>query len=181
MPQTDLTTLSDPSLTLRFCCCAEWVKKRVRLTHSGFSLPVPGRTRETKELEFIEMLVDSVPTLITAAGDVDVQPIQLSYDPSDPYAVTLTIFTESGDVEWVFARDLLRDALSSTVGQGDIQLRSDVGAVIIDLSSPSGEAQLECARRSVEQFIAASYDAVPDGSESGFVDVDSWIQELLDH
>ncbi|MCH9815426.1 MAG: SsgA family sporulation/cell division regulator [Actinomycetia bacterium] len=155
------------------------MNKLAALTHTGFSLPVPGRTRETKELEFIEMLVDSVPTLITAAGDVDVQPIQLAYDPSDPYAVTLTIFTESGDVEWVFARDLLRDALSDSVGQGDIRLRSDVGAVIIDLSSPSGEAQLECARRSVEQFISSIYDAVPDGSESGLADVDGWIQELL--
>jgi hypothetical protein len=125
------------------------------------------------------MLIDSVPTLITAAGNVDVQPIQLSYDPSEPYAVKLTIFTESTDVEWVFARELLRDALVRNVGDGDIRLGSDGAAVTIELSSPSGEAQLECARHSVEIFVAGVYEAVPEGGESLRTDVDRWIEDLL--
>ena len=47
----------------------------------------------------------------------------LAYGVEDPFAVSATFRTGDGDITWTFARDLLRDGMSESVGEGDIQIR----------------------------------------------------------
>lgn len=127
---------------------------------------------------FLSPVSHDVTTLITHSGIVDAHPVVFTYDPRDPYAMKLTVASAGVFVEWVFARDLLRDGLDTVAGQGDVALFPDSGAVVIELHSIEGSFRLECARQGVQRFVADMYETVPEGSESDNVDVDRWIYEL---
>ena len=62
-------------------------------------------------------------------------------------------------MEWILARDLLAAALHSREGIGDVQ------------AWPSAAA--------VEAFLAQTYQVVPDGTESDYMDFDAELTELL--
>ena len=111
----------------------------------------------------------------------------LSFDASDPYAVTVAFHTGSagsGDiVRWTFARQLLTDGVRAPVGQGDVQVwpsSSDVGEVVcLSLSSPSGKALFEIPVSELVEFLTMTYAAVPTGAESDHIDVDAELAVLL--
>jgi hypothetical protein len=47
----------------------------------------------------------------------------LRYDASDPYAVHVGFHTGGDDVvEWTFARQLLTDGVTRSIGEGDVQV-----------------------------------------------------------
>lgn len=121
----------------------------------------------------------SVPTLITVDEDFDAIPTKLSYDSADPFAVTLTSTSSNSEVQWVFARDLLRDGLAGQTGEGDVKIHPDAGAIVLELNSGDGSAKLECARRSIEGFVDDIYSAVPEGSECQSQCLDGWLAELV--
>lgn len=107
---------------------------------------------------------------------------QFSFDPADPWAVTMTLETVSGQVRWTFARDLLVDGQYEPVGDGDVHVwpcLSPCGeaVVIVELDSPAGETLLQFPTRAVQDFVYASLDVVPRGAES--VDVDAWLANLF--
>src|SRR6201995_4742951 len=82
---------------------------------------------------------------------------ELSYDPTDPYAVTMRLEARSGSVTWTFARELLAVGLFEPSGDGDVQVwpcLSSTGeaVVIVELSSPDGSALLQTGSRAVQQF-----------------------------
>lgn len=110
-------------------------------------------------------------------------PAKISYDANDPFAVTTTFRTGEGDITWVFARDLLRDGLTESVGEGDVAIRPahpSMGAkVLITLSSPSGSAKLEGQRDDLRLFVNEMYSLVPEDEEWRYVKIDSVITELL--
>ena len=104
------------------------------------------------------------------------------YDPADACAVTLVLQTQSGPVNWTFARELLADGQYEPTGDGDVHVwpcLSSCGeaVVIVELCSPVGETLLQFPSRAVQEFILSSVDSVPMGSED--VDVDAWLQQLL--
>ena len=70
----------------------------------------------------------------------------LSYDPTDPYAVRLEIGTGEETVTWYFARDLLRDGTTRPVGDGDVRITPVTGTaqreIAVTLTTPEGHAAL---------------------------------------
>jgi hypothetical protein len=51
--------------------------------------------------------------------------------------------------------------------------------VIIELCSPDGELLVQAGARSVDTFVTAMLDSVPDGEESAFVNFDDELASLL--
>lgn len=105
-----------------------------------------------------------------------------SFNPADPWAVTMRLSSATGPVDWTFGRDLLLKGQYEPTGDGDVHVWPCLSAageavVIIELVSPSGETLLQFPTRDVQDFVYASLDAVPLGSEH--VDVDSWLEALL--
>lgn len=107
---------------------------------------------------------------------------EFNYNPADPWAVTMTLSTLAGPVEWTFARDLLIEGQYEPTGDGDVHVWPCLSAcgeavVIVELDSPSGESLLQFPTRAVQDFVLASLETVPQGAEAA--DVDSWLVELF--
>lgn len=121
--------------------------------------------------------------VLTADRSVTVLAL-MDYAAHEPYSVRATFRTSEGDVNWVFARDLLAEGLRKPAGDGDIAVwpsRNSSGDVFcLSLSSPSGQALMEAPREDIEDFLARTYTVVPAGSESGMIDIDSLIDRLLE-
>jgi sporulation and cell division protein SsgA len=102
----------------------------------------------------------------------------LSYDPTDPFAVTLTLKTNPRDVRWTFARDLLVDGLSEPAGAGDVVLFPALDAEtgfavnVIELRSRDGYFMAQMPRQALQSFVRAMLDSVPLGAESELLDLD---------
>ena len=103
-------------------------------------------------------------TLLTADGC----PVRARwvFDPADPLAVVLAMFTGNDVVEWSLARDLLTGGIRSDswVGEGDLRLHVSSwpeprGSLVLDLRSPDGEARLWADLATVRDFLAGT--AVP--------------------
>jgi len=120
-------------------------------------------------------------------------PVQahLRYVPTDPYAVHV-VFHAAGEervtpdapsVSWSFARDLLVTGLVEPAGIGDVRVwpwSTQGGEVVaLALSSPDGHALFEAPRRTLEQFVARTFDAVPPGEEPFHLDVEQAVGRLL--
>ncbi len=108
----------------------------------------------------------------------------LRFEVDDPYAVHVAFHTGGTDVvEWTFARQLLSDGVSRSVGEGDVQVwpshASGRPVVCLSLSSPSGRALFEVPLTELVEFLNRTYRAVPIGSESQHVDVEAELALLL--
>jgi len=119
-----------------------------------------------------------------------------SYSRQDPYAVTMSLDT-GGDqpVVWTFARDLLAAALLAPAGMGDVQAwpstesavpaeaDADAGTgekiLSILLGSPDGRARFEADAAGIEAFLARTCELLPAGQESGYLNLDAGLTELL--
>lgn len=109
---------------------------------------------------------------------------QLHYDPRDPYAVTSVFHTGHGEVRWTFGRDLLAEGLYEPAGDGDVHVwpcldASGHAVVIIELSSPDGEALVQARTGDLTEFVERMSAAVRPGTESELVDVDAAITAIL--
>jgi hypothetical protein len=109
---------------------------------------------------------------------------RLAYDARDPFAVRMALRSPGGpEVEWVMSRDLLAGGLSEPSGEGDVGIWPSTSAgedvLCLSLASPDGQALLvgDCAE--VSGFVERTYDAVPSGEESGFIDLDALVEQLL--
>lgn len=138
-----------------------------------------GPTRETTDI----VLRTAVPFLSgeTATEHLDGE---FSFDPADPYAITMKLEARSGSVTWTFARELLAEGLYEPAGDGDVQVwpclsHHGEAIVIVELCSPDGTALLQTSSRAVQQFVDAIYRAVPAGCESAHLDIDSLVGRLL--
>ncbi len=116
----------------------------------------------------------------------------LYYSCQDPYAVKMAFHVGTDEpVEWTLARDLLAAALHSCEGIGDIQAwpsaapadqaGTAIGRKILNISmtSPFGHAQFEASAAAIEAFLAQTYQLVPHGEESDYMDFDAELTELL--
>jgi hypothetical protein len=115
----------------------------------------------------------------------------LSYSCQDPYAVKIAFHVGTDEpVEWTLARDLLAAALHSREGIGDVQAWPSAAAgdglagighkvLNIAMTSPFGHAEFEASAAAVEAFLAQTYQVVPDGTESDYMDFDAELTELL--
>ena len=124
------------------------------------------------------------------------------YSGSDPYAVRMAFHVGTDEpVEWIFARDLLAAGIDSRHGEGDVQVwpspvsvaeTSDLevigaaespgipGKVLnIELSSPFGQAHFEAPAEAMSAFLQRTYQIVPAGQESRYIDLETELNDLL--
>ncbi|OEV05253.1 SsgA family sporulation/cell division regulator [Streptomyces oceani] len=133
-------------------------------------------------------------------SDVLVQPVQarlivrttaalpltavLRYDRADPLAIHASFPAESSldgaEVDWVFARELLRAGLHAPAGDGDVRLWPG-GRVhtMLELHTPEGMALVELRRAELRYFLRRCDAAVPRGQEDLGGDLDSGLAALL--
>lgn len=109
---------------------------------------------------------------------------EFSYDPNDPYAITMKLEAKSGSVTWTFARELLADGLFHPTGEGDVQVwpclsNNGEAVVIVELCSPDGTALLQTPSRAVQHFVTSVFATVPAGRESTHVRIDALVARLL--
>ena len=124
--------------------------------------------------------------VISAANTMSVR-AGLRYDIADPYAVQVRFHTGSSDdddsVQWTFARQLLTDGVAGPAGEGDVRVWPSDGAggldVSLSLSSPSGSALFQVPLRELVDFLTMTYQVVPTGTESEYVDVADELSMLL--
>ena len=137
--------------------------------------PAPGSITAPLELQ-----------LVSAAGTSMPVEAAFGYDPGDPFAVRaeFTLAPDDEPVVWVFARDLVVQGLHAPAGQGDVALwpsRSQGQPMVcLALSSPDGQALLECRRGDLVAFLDQTLATVPAGDESRHLDVDTPLVRLLD-
>jgi hypothetical protein len=125
----------------------------------------------------------------------------LYYSCRDPYALRMAFHVGTDEpVEWIFARDLLAAGMQARHGDGDVQVwpsarsradadspgvietadrDADAEVLNIELSSPFGQALFEAPARALSAFLQRTYQIVPAGRESDFVDIDAEITDLL--
>ena len=126
-----------------------------------------------------------LPLTLLSDSDIEVTVgARLSYSAADPFAVCMEMVTGPDDVVlWNFSRDLLSAGTRAAAGEGDIRISphrvGGVARIRLDLSTPSGQATLEASLAEVVEFLTASYELVPSGAESDFLDVDGLLARLL--
>src|SRR5215212_5563736 len=121
--------------------------------------------------------------LVVADADAVPLPVSLRYCATDPYAVRAVFSGDGMEVEWVFARDLLRTGLTSPVGEGDVHVWPSWGTgrelLMISLTSPNGQAVLKTGAEDVRAFLDRTAAVVPDGEESLYLHLDAAAPRLL--
>ncbi|MFF0115046.1 SsgA family sporulation/cell division regulator [Streptomyces prasinus] len=124
------------------------------------------------------------------AGVTDRFPVlaHLSYDPADPFAVTL-VFSHDGRIlaRWQLDRGMLADGLTRPVGIGDVRLRPESRGVGRELRMEFlGEPHADGGRHHavvfawagvVGDFLSRTFRSVPSGSEE--TRLDGFLAEVL--
>ena len=108
----------------------------------------------------------------------------LDYCADDPYAIKMAFHVGTDEpVEWIFARELLAAGLEAPTGEGDVQVwpqDGDASDILnIALSSPFGEAHFQAPKSATAEFLRSTYQIIPEGSETDFLNVDSELEDLL--
>ncbi|MEV5409901.1 SsgA family sporulation/cell division regulator [Thermopolyspora sp. NPDC052614] len=108
----------------------------------------------------------------------------LSYTATDPYAIRMAFHVGNDEpVEWIFARELLTVGIVRRVGDGDVQVwpaRSDGERTLnISLTSPFGQALFEVPLAPLTEFLHRTYELVPAGRETDFMDLDEELSNML--
>jgi hypothetical protein len=122
----------------------------------------------------------------------------LHYSGSDPYAIRMAFHVGPEDpVEWIFARELFADGMTTPEGDGDVQIwpslaesknagndaggkaRGPLSVLNIKLCSPFGEAHFEAPIEAIANFLDRTYGIVPMGRESAVIDIDGELSSLL--
>jgi Streptomyces sporulation and cell division protein, SsgA len=129
-------------------------------------------------------IITEVTLALLTDGDQISVGARLGYDAGDPYAVSLEMVTGPEDVVvWSFSRDLLSAGTREAVGDGDIRIspvrRGGLARISLELRTPTGEALLEASLAEIVEFLSASYEVVPSGTESSYLDLDGLLARLL--
>jgi hypothetical protein len=117
----------------------------------------------------------------------------LHYSRQDPYAVRMSLDAGRAEpVEWFLSRDLLTAALHSRAGIGDVRAwpsardarveaagLSEGKVLNIELGRPDECARFEADATGIGAFLAQTYELVPAGEETDFLDLDAGLAELL--
>jgi hypothetical protein len=112
-------------------------------------------------------------------------PASLYYTADDPYAIRVAFHVGLEEpVEWIFARELLTMGIDGRQGNGDVRVWPSSGTqgdlvLNLVLSSPYGQAHFEASTGEVSDFLRRAYQVVPAGQESGHLDLESELTDLL--
>jgi len=119
---------------------------------------------------------------LVAEGQGTLQiPVTVTYDPrSCPFSLEMTFHSEAA-VTWVFARELITNPSLSVPG-ADLFISVSgayADSLLLRLSSPNGTAIVAVPRADLEQFVAATFEHVPAGTEMTWVNIDDVVTGLL--
>lgn len=106
----------------------------------------------------------------------------LKYDSDNPAEVSFTFHTPDKSPEWIFSRELLKEAMSDRgmSGEGDVLFYDHGDAVSMLLKSPEGTGLAIFQRGVIVDFVKDVYEAVPDDSEVfSDDDLDAWLKGLV--
>lgn len=121
--------------------------------------------------------------VLAAAVDDAILPARLSYDPSDPIAVSITFGTGGDTVSWTMARELLWDGLATPgkwAGVGDVAVTRTDGTYFMRLTGPDGRvATFRFQASEIRGFLSESYVVVPRGYEASLIDWDSETASIM--
>ncbi|MER5195778.1 SsgA family sporulation/cell division regulator [Streptomyces sp. NPDC002755] len=111
-------------------------------------------------------------------------PATLSYDRQDPFAVRMTFpapaTLEGVEVCWTFARDLLAAGLHDAEGHGDVRVRPyGYGRTVLEFHAPEGTAVVHVHTEEIRDFLRATSELVPTGTEYRQLDLDHDLAELM--
>ncbi|MFI7385291.1 SsgA family sporulation/cell division regulator [Streptomyces sp. NPDC049813] len=119
-------------------------------------------------------------------------PVELRYEPGDPYAVRLT-FHLPGDapVTWAFGRELLVDGVNGATGDGDVRISPVAcasggatdelpGEVHIRLQVGGDHALFRAGVAPLIAFLDRTDKLVPLGQEQALSDYEAELDEALD-
>jgi hypothetical protein len=102
----------------------------------------------------------------------------VTWDSQRPLEIEIIFTGADGDVRWVFARDLIADALDhGSAGDGDIHVSTDGTHLSLELFQPP-HAVFRTASFPLRGFMSSTYAIVPRGHEE--LDVDEIIANLLE-
>lgn len=116
---------------------------------------------------------------IRTETDAEAVEVQLSYDPSDPLAVTVAMAGPQREATWVFSRDLLSDGLRSMVPLGEGRVQVQATSVLTEVSHLEDDGTPVVLRLpwwNTREFVRLSQAAVGRGEEA--CDVDAWVAAL---
>ena len=121
-------------------------------------------------------------SMLFAGGESDqTVTTTLRYNVFEPFQVTATLsLPDAPSVQWVLARELLREGLVIPSGLGDITVRPTPHGLLIGLRSPGGRALLLAPTEPIAEFVQAVYRAVPDGAEGDFFSIEAALDRLAD-
>jgi len=108
----------------------------------------------------------------------------VEYAANDPYALRVAFHVGNDEpVEWIFARELLTVGMGRLVGDGDVQVWPGPpdyhGSLNLGLSSPYGDALFEVPLAPLADFLHRTFEIVPAGHETEFVDIETELDDLL--
>lgn len=93
--------------------------------------------------------------------------VEMHFDPEDPAAVYFTFENEDGsEVQWVFARDLLMEALEDkSSGYGDVSFTAKNPYVTMAFEYISGSGCVIFSYDIMKEFVELIYEEVPFGED----------------
>jgi hypothetical protein len=112
-------------------------------------------------------------------------PIELLYDPAEPYAVSAVFCPRTPVVSaWTFARSLLDGGLQGLTGRGDVRIwpRCYGRGTWITMALTGGDdevALFDLPSGPVREWLSRTYRCVPRGSEAARLDLDAVIASIL--
>ena len=115
---------------------------------------------------------------IRTDGELRTVEVELSFDPDDPLAVTVSSALPGGPLTWVFSRDLLADGLRSMSPIGEGRVRVQATSVLTEISWDEADATflLRLPWWTTREFVRLAQSTVPRGEEP--CDVDAWVAAL---
>jgi hypothetical protein len=138
-------------------------------------MPMMNRTTLSTQLGLRLVVPDR--TTVPLLADVE-------YSAEDPYAIRIAFHVGNDEpVQWIFARELLTLGIVRRVGDGDVHVWPSTAdserRLNIELSSPFGKALFEAPLSPLADFLHGTYELVPAGRESDFIDIEAELDNLL--
>jgi hypothetical protein len=123
-----------------------------------------------------------VVAMLASGNNLIPVPVQMGYSTAEPFAVEMDFYTSSGNhVDWLVDRGLLADGFVAPSGEMDVIVRphEDETLIVVELTSPSGHAVFEFPAADVREFLQHTYDVVPPGAETRFMEIPDTVAEFL--